>query len=63
MIADNPWIDAVIRMLLVVMLVIGAALILIWLERKVAGRIQQRLGPSGCRGPLSGLASCMTSTA
>jgi NADH-quinone oxidoreductase subunit H len=44
-IADNPWIDAVIRMLLVVMLVIGAALILIWLERKVAGRIQQRLGP------------------
>jgi NADH-quinone oxidoreductase subunit H len=44
-IADNPWIDAVVRMLLVVMLVIGAALILIWLERKVAGRIQQRLGP------------------
>jgi len=44
-IADNPWIDAVVRMLLVVMLVIGVALILIWLERKVAGRIQQRLGP------------------
>ena len=31
--------------LLVLMLVIVAALILIWLERKVAGRIQMRLGP------------------
>jgi len=44
-IADNPWIDAIVRTLLVVLLVIVVALILIWLERKVAGRIQMRLGP------------------
>ena len=45
MIADNPWIDATVRTLLVVLLVILVVLILIWLERKVAGRIQMRLGP------------------
>ncbi len=45
MIAGNPWIDAIVRTLLVVLLVIVAALILIWLERKVAGRVQMRLGP------------------
>jgi NADH-quinone oxidoreductase subunit H len=44
-IADNPWVDAAVRTLLVVLLVILVVLILIWLERKVAGRIQMRLGP------------------
>ncbi len=45
MIADNPWVDALVRLGLVLMLVMAAALILIYVERKMAGRIQMRLGP------------------
>ncbi len=45
MIPDNPWLDAAVRLGLVVLLVIVAALVLIYVERKLAGRIQMRLGP------------------
>ncbi|MDP2949968.1 MAG: NADH-quinone oxidoreductase subunit NuoH [Chloroflexota bacterium] len=45
MIADNPWLDAALRLVAVVLLITVAALILIWAERKLVGRLQMRLGP------------------
>ncbi len=42
---DNPWLKAVIGLVVVVALLTVAALFLIWWERKLAGRIQNRLGP------------------
>jgi NADH-quinone oxidoreductase subunit H len=41
-----PWLDALIRVLLLVGFMTVNALLLIWAERKVLGRIQQRLGPT-----------------
>ncbi|MFQ6019720.1 MAG: NADH-quinone oxidoreductase subunit H, partial [Dehalococcoidia bacterium] len=45
MIADNPWVDGLLRMLVIALLIPISALILIYLERKFIGRIQMRLGP------------------
>ena len=40
------WLDAIIRLLLVVGFMTVTVMMLIWLERKFVGRIQQRLGPT-----------------
>ena len=45
MIADNPWLDALLRLLAVVGLMTVMVLALIYLERKFVGRMQMRLGP------------------
>lgn len=45
MIADNPWIDAVLRMAVIAFLIPVAVIVLTYLERKFIGRIQMRLGP------------------
>jgi NADH-quinone oxidoreductase subunit H len=57
-IADNPWLDAVARMGIVAVVVPVTVIILTWLERKVIGRMQMRLGPMhvGPYGILQGLA-------
>jgi len=41
----NPWAKALVALLVVVGLLTLVALFLIWFERKLAGRIQNRLGP------------------
>jgi NADH-quinone oxidoreductase subunit H len=47
LLSDNwPILRAVLAAGLLVSLVAGSAIIFIWLERKVAGRIQDRLGPT-----------------
>ncbi len=58
MIVDNVWIDALIRLGGVALLVPLTVIILTWVERKVLGRIQMRLGPMrvGPYGMLQGLA-------
>ena len=40
------WLDAVIRLVIVVLFMTVTVMMLIWLERKFVGRIQQRLGPT-----------------
>jgi len=57
-IADNAWVDAVARMGIVAVVVPVTVIILTWLERKVIGRMQMRLGPMhvGPHGILQGLA-------
>lgn len=55
----GPTVAALIKALLLVSLVAGSAVFLIWLERKVSGRIQDRLGPTrvgGKFGWLQGIA-------
>jgi len=42
---DNPWLDALLGLVVMVLLMTVTVLALIYIERKVAGRIQQRLGP------------------
>jgi NADH-quinone oxidoreductase subunit H len=42
---DNVWVDALWRLLVVLGLMVFVVLLLTWLERKVIGRIQMRLGP------------------
>ncbi len=58
MIAGNPWVDAVARMGIVALLVPVSVIILTWVERKVIGRLQMRLGPMrvGPYGLLQGIA-------
>ncbi len=58
MIADNPWVDAVARMGIVALLVPISVIVLTWVERKVIGRLQMRLGPMrvGPYGLLQGVA-------
>ena len=58
MIADNPWVDAVARMGIVAVLVPLGVIVLTWVERKVIGRLQMRLGPMrvGPYGSLQGFA-------
>lgn len=58
MIADNAWVDALARMGIVGVLVPVTVIILTWVERKVIGRLQMRLGPMrvGPYGMLQGVA-------
>ena len=45
MIADNAWVDALARMGVITIAIPLAVLVLTYLERKVIGRLQMRLGP------------------
>jgi len=44
-IGDNPWLDALLRMTVIALAMPLSVIILNYLERKVIGRIQMRLGP------------------
>ncbi|HWQ28539.1 MAG TPA: NADH-quinone oxidoreductase subunit NuoH [Dehalococcoidia bacterium] len=41
----NPWLDALVGLVVMVLVMTLAVLFLIWYERKLIGRLQQRLGP------------------
>jgi len=58
LILDNVWVDAVIRMGIVGLLVAVGVIMLTWLERKIIGRLQMRMGPMrvGPYGLLQGFA-------
>ncbi len=58
LIAGNAWLDAFIRMAIISALVPVAVIMLTYLERKVIGRLQMRLGPMrvGPYGTLQGVA-------
>jgi NADH-quinone oxidoreductase subunit H len=58
LIADNPWVDGVIRMGIIAAAVPLAVIVLTYVERKVLGRLQMRLGPMrvGPYGTLQSLA-------
>jgi NADH-quinone oxidoreductase subunit H len=58
LIADNAWVDGVARMGVIAAAVPLAVIILTYLERKVIGRLQMRLGPMrvGPYGTLQGVA-------
>ena len=61
MIADNAWVDALVRMAVVAVGMPLSVIILSWVERKVIGRLQMRLGPMrvGPYGILQGLADAI----
>jgi NADH-quinone oxidoreductase subunit H len=43
---DTPWLDAIVRLAIIVGFMTVTVMMLIWLERKFVARIQQRLGPT-----------------
>ncbi len=45
MIGNNPWLDGILRLLVVAVAVPLSVIVLNYLERKVIGRVQNRLGP------------------
>ncbi|HXG43109.1 MAG TPA: NADH-quinone oxidoreductase subunit NuoH [Dehalococcoidia bacterium] len=45
MIGDNPWLDGLLRLLVIAVAIPLAVIVLNYLERKVIGRVQNRLGP------------------
>jgi NADH-quinone oxidoreductase subunit H len=44
-IGDNPWLDGLLRLLVIAVAIPLAVIVLNYLERKVIGRVQNRLGP------------------
>jgi len=44
-IGDNPWLDGLLRLLVIAVAIPVAVIVLNYLERKVIGRVQNRLGP------------------
>ena len=58
LLADNVWLDSLLRMAIIGALVPVGVIMLTWVERKVIGRLQQRLGPMrvGPYGLLQGIA-------
>jgi len=58
---ENPWLDALLGLLVIVVLMTLTVLALIYIERKVAARMQQRLGPMrvGPHGTLQTLADAI----
>jgi NADH-quinone oxidoreductase subunit H len=57
-VSDNPWLEALARLAIIALLVPVTVIILTWVERKVIGRLQMRLGPMrvGPYGTLQGIA-------
>src|SRR5207244_8925493 len=57
-ISHNPWLESLARVAIIAVLVPGTVIILTWVERKVIGRLQMRLGPMrvGSYGTLQGVA-------
>ncbi len=58
---SNPWLDAIVGLIVIVMLMTVAVLLLIYLERKISARMHQRLGPMrvGPHGTLQTLADAI----
>jgi NADH-quinone oxidoreductase subunit H len=57
-VSDNPWLEALARLTIIALLVPVTVIILTWVERKVIGRLQMRLGPMrvGPYGTFQGIA-------
>ena len=57
-VSNNPWLEALARLAIIALLVPVTVIVLTWVERKVIGRLQMRLGPMrvGPYGTLQGIA-------